>query len=143
MDIERGDEIFKPTSSYQNGTAPPPAPRTLNPNYQSTSKQDESGNDKKILQLQSTVNEVTDVLRSNVNKVLDRGVAIDRLNERSELLTTRTNEFRIGARAVRRKFWWQNIRLMLILGVIAIVIIVFLICKYRILKDCRDSSAQP
>lgn len=85
----------------------------------------------KIQTLQNTVDEVSQVLQSNINKVLDRGSRIDTINERSELLNSRANEFRINSRTVRRKFWWQNLRFTLVLALVVITVLALLICKYH------------
>lgn len=86
----------------------------------------------KIRELQDDVNQLTSVMQTNINKVLERGDRMDTLNERSELLSSRANEFRISSRNVRRKFWWQNLRFQLIMGTAAlavVVVIIYLISK--------------
>lgn len=85
----------------------------------------------KLKELQSDVNQLTSVMQSNINKVLERGDRMDTLNERSELLSNRANEFRINARNVRRKFWWQNVRFQLLLAVVIITFVVILIYAIR------------
>jgi len=81
----------------------------------------------KIQELQNDVEEITNVMQSNINRVLERGDRIDNLNERSELLNSRANEFRINSRNIRRKLWWQNLRFQIILGMVIVAIIFILI----------------
>lgn len=86
----------------------------------------------KIKELQNDVNQLTSVMQSNINKVLERGDRMDTLNERSELLSSRANEFRINSRNVSRKFWWQNFRFQLTIGVVVltlIIVVIYLISK--------------
>lgn len=104
MDVEAG-------SSYQNG---------------SDANQQLPGGSK-IRELQNDVDELTTVMQSNINKVLERGDRMDTLNERSELLTSRANEFRINSRNIKRKFWWQNFRFQLTIGLVIVAIIIIII----------------
>lgn len=106
MDIEAG-------GSYQNGAG--------------NGDQQSLPGGSKIKELQNDVNQITSVMQSNINKVLERGDRIDTLNERSELLNSRANEFRINSRNIRRKFWWQNFRFQLILGLVVFAIVVIII----------------
>jgi len=113
MDLEANG-----ASSYQNSDGP-------------TNQQQLPGGSK-IKELQNDVNQLTSVMQSNINKVLERGDRVDTLNERSELLTSRANEFRINSRNVRRKFWWENLRFQLILGVVifaCVVVFIYLLSK--------------
>lgn len=111
MDVEAG-------SSYQNDGDNPSAsnqPSAL------------AGGQNKVKALQTNVDELTSVMQSNINKVLERGDRMDTLNERSELLSSRANEFRINSRNVRRKMWWENMKWQLIIGAVIITIIFLVI----------------
>lgn len=111
MDIESGGP-----SSYQNGSNQP------NPNYTNSLP-----GDTKIKALQNDVHEITEVMKTNINKVIERGDRVDMLNERSELLNSRAAEFRINSRNIRRKFWWENFRLQIIIGIIALVVVALIL----------------
>lgn len=105
MDVEAGG------SSYQNGEA----------------QQNQLPGQGKIEELQNDVSQLTSVMQSNINKVLERGDRMDTLNERSELLSNRANEFRINSRTIRRKFWWQNMRFKLLIGFVVLALVVVII----------------
>lgn len=107
MDVEAG------SSSYQNSGS-------NQPNSQLPG-------DTKIKELQNDVNEITNVMKSNINKVLERGDRVDTLNERSELLNSRASEFRINSRNVRKKFWWDNFRMKMIMGTVFLLVIALII----------------
>ena len=81
----------------------------------------------KIKELQNDVNQLTSVMQTNINKVLERGDRMDTLNERSELLSSRANEFRINSRTIRRKFWWQNLRFQIVIGLVILSVIIVVI----------------
>lgn len=115
MDIESGN-------SYQQGSGP------------SVQRQNSTlPGDEKIKELRNDVNEITEVMKTNINKVIERGDRVETLNERSELLSSRANEFRINSRNIRRKFWWENFRLQAAMGIILLVIIALIL--YWCLKD--------
>lgn len=108
MDVETG-------GSYQNSNGP------------SSSSDQRLPGGAKIKELQNDVNQLTSVMQTNINKVLERGDRMDTLNERSELLSSRANEFRINSRNIRRKFWWQNFRFQLIIGAVVLSLIIVII----------------
>lgn len=102
---------------------------TGQPSYQNADNQQQQQlpGGSKIKELQNDVNQITSVMQSNINKVLERGDRMDTLNERSELLSSRANEFRISSRNIRRKFWWQNFRFQMVIGVVILAVIIVII----------------
>lgn len=106
-------------SSYQNG------PDSVGPS--SSSNQQPLPGGTKIKEIQNEVDQLATVMQSNINKVIERGDRMDTLTERSELLTSRANEFRINSRNVRRKYWWENFRFQLIIGTAALAIVILII----------------
>uniref|UniRef100_A0A6G1S5W6 Vesicle-associated membrane protein 2 n=1 Tax=Aceria tosichella TaxID=561515 RepID=A0A6G1S5W6_9ACAR len=115
MDVEAGE-------SYQNekGAGGPSQPPS------SSSNQRLPG-DGKIKELQGDVEQLTNVMQTNIKKVLERGDRMDVLNERSELLTSRASEFRINSRSIRRKLWWQNLRFQIIIGVVITSLVIIIV----------------
>jgi vesicle-associated membrane protein 4 len=111
MDPEAGD-------SYQNGTGAGSSSEPANQRLPG---------DGKIKELQGDVEQLANVMQTNIKKVLERGDRMDTLNERSELLTSRANEFRINSRSIRRKLWWQNLRFQIILGVVITGLVIIII----------------
>lgn len=95
--------------------------------YQNNGPQSQLPGGGKIKELQNDVNQLASVMQTNINKVLERGDRMDTLNERSELLTSHANEFRINSRTMRRKFWWQNFRFQMVIGLVLFAIVVLII----------------
>jgi len=85
------------------------------------------GGDAKIQKLKQHVNEVSNIMQENIEKILDSGSRLDHLEDRSEMLSTRADEFRTSARRVSRKMWWQNMKINIIIASIVIVIIIIII----------------
>ena len=82
--------------------------------------------------LQSQVREVTDIMRDNVSRMLDRGERLDELNVRSEALSDASAEFRASSVRVQRKMWWEGAKVKLAAGfATSIVVIIIIIIAAR------------
>lgn len=66
-----------------------------------------------ISKVKEQVGEVMDTMRTNMNKVLERGDRLDDLNERSEELSNTANVFQSRAKGVRRTMWIRTCRVCL------------------------------
>ncbi len=66
------------------------------------------------------------VMRSNVEKVLDRDVKLSDLDRRADDLNAASVTFATSSRKLKKKMWWENLKWQLVLGgvVIAVIIIV-------------------
>ncbi|CAF3921955.1 unnamed protein product [Rotaria sp. Silwood2] len=80
-------------SSYEN---PPRATQ-----YQSTKRFDN---------LQADVNQVVDVMKDNLDKVLERDAKLSTLENRAEILETGASQFTTNASKLKRKYWWKNVK---------------------------------
>jgi len=81
----------------------------------------------KVAALRSQVNEVKDVMSKNIEKVMERGDNLDNLVTKTTDLEAGAAVFRDQTKVVRRKMWWKNAKMNLILGIVVIVIIVIII----------------
>ncbi|VFQ72202.1 unnamed protein product [Cuscuta campestris] len=85
----------------------------------------------KLTKVQGQVDEVKGVMMGNIEKVLDRGEKIELLVDKTENLRSQAQDFRKQGTAVKRKLWFENMKIKLIvLGIIAalILIIVLFVC---------------
>ena len=73
-------------------------------------------------------------MRSNVNKVLERDVKLGELDARAENLEAASNSFATSAKRVRKKMWWENLKMKLIIGgvILAILIIIITIIAVKV-----------
>ncbi|XP_033225331.1 synaptobrevin homolog 2-like isoform X2 [Belonocnema kinseyi] len=80
------------------------------------------------------IKEVTDAMRDNVQKVMERGERMEDLQAASERLNITGNEFRDAAKKAQQRAWMQHVksRIILIAVTMAIIlcIIVPIIVKY-------------
>ena len=73
--------------------------------------------------------EVTDVMRDNVGRLLDRGDRLDDLQERSEDLSLSSDQFRTSSNRLRRNMWWQNTKTKLFFGALGGIFLLVMIGK--------------
>lgn len=83
---------------------------------------------KRLQQTQAQVDEVVDIMRVNVDKVLERDQKISELDDRADALQAGASQFEASAGKLKRKFWWKNCKMWLILiGIIVIIIIIIVV----------------
>ncbi|CAN7986848.1 unnamed protein product, partial [Ixodes hexagonus] len=75
-------------------------PKPPNPQHQAASK--------RIQQTQAQVDEVVDIMRTNVEKVLERDQKLSELDDRADALQQGASQFEQQAGKLKRKFWWKN-----------------------------------
>lgn len=81
----------------------------------------------KLEQTQQQVNEVVGIMRVNVEKVLERDQKLSELDSRADALQEGGKRFEQQAQKLKRKYWWKNIKMMIIMGVIGAVILIIII----------------
>lgn len=82
---------------------------------------------KRLQQTQAQVDEVVDIMRVNVDKVLERDQKISELDDRADALQAGASQFEASAGKLKRKYWWKNCKMWLILIGIVIVIIIIIV----------------
>lgn len=80
----------------------------------------------KLTQVQDQVNDVKVILKDNINKVLERGEKLDDLIDKTDDLRATADSFQKTSTRVARKYWWKNVKMMIIIGVIVVIIIVLI-----------------
>lgn len=86
----------------------------------------------KVSKVQKQVSEVKNIMMDNIDKVLDRGEKIELLVDKTDALRSQADTFQRTGRTLRRKMWWQNLKMKLIVGLIVLVVVfvIFLsVCK--------------
>jgi len=82
---------------------------------------------KRLQQTQAQVDEVVGIMRTNVEKVLERDQKLSELDDRADALQQGASQFEQQAGKLKRKFWWKNLKMILILVAIAIIILIVII----------------
>uniref|UniRef100_A0A672T6E9 Vesicle-associated membrane protein 1 n=1 Tax=Sinocyclocheilus grahami TaxID=75366 RepID=A0A672T6E9_SINGR len=79
------------------GEGGPPAPPNLTSN-------------RRLQQTQAQVDEVVDIMRVNVDKVLERDQKLSELDDRADALQAGASQFESSAAKLKNKYWWKNMK---------------------------------
>lgn len=97
-----------------------------------TSSTQQTAAQKRLQQTQAQVEEVVGIMRVNVEKVLERDQKLGELDQRADALQHGASQFEQQAGKLKRKHWWANIKMMIIMGVIGLVLLIIIIGEYYI-----------
>ncbi|CAF2866636.1 unnamed protein product [Rotaria sp. Silwood2] len=78
-------------------------------------------------QLQGQVNDVTQIMRNNIQLGIQRGANLDDLQIKAEDLNNYSQQFAFTAHEVHKKYWWQNVYMWILLIVVIIIILILVI----------------
>uniref|UniRef100_A0A7S0RCA4 V-SNARE coiled-coil homology domain-containing protein n=1 Tax=Pyramimonas obovata TaxID=1411642 RepID=A0A7S0RCA4_9CHLO len=84
----------------------------------------------KIAQVKQQVEEVKNIMMDNIEKVLDRGDRIELLVDKTEELRFQADTFYRSGRNLRRKMWWNNIKMKLLIAFVVLLILVIIFCSF-------------
>ncbi|XP_044741647.1 vesicle-associated membrane protein 2 isoform X2 [Chrysoperla carnea] len=82
---------------------------------------------RRLQQTQAQVDEVVDIMKTNVEKVLERDQKLSELDDRADALQQGASQFEQQAGKLKRKFWLQNLKMMIIMGVIGLIILAIIV----------------
>ncbi|VUZ56602.1 unnamed protein product [Hymenolepis diminuta] len=103
-------------------------PKEGQPQQPATEKKSEKTINKRLQRTQAQVNEVVDIMRVNIEKVLERDKNLSQLDDRADALQAGASQFEASAGKLKRKFWWRNCKLLLVLcGILAVIAIVIIV----------------
>ncbi|CAB4058676.1 VAMP3 [Lepeophtheirus salmonis] len=107
---------------------------------------------KRLQQAQAQVGEVVDIMRINVEKVLERDSKLSELDRRADDLQEGASQFQQQAVKLKRKLWWENAKMWIILGVLLLFFIAVIVLsstssggsgpKYAINADERNGTLE-
>ncbi|CAB1332906.1 unnamed protein product [Coregonus sp. 'balchen'] len=84
---------------------------------------------RRLQQTQAQVDEVVDIMRVNVDKVLERDQKLSELDDRADALQAGASQFETSAAKLKNKYWWKNAKMMIILGLICAIVLIVIIGK--------------
>jgi hypothetical protein len=82
---------------------------------------------KRLQQAQAQVGEVIDIMRVNVEKVIERDQKLSELDRRADDLQEGASQFQQQAVKLKRKYWWENLKMWLVLSVVALVVLLIIV----------------
>ncbi|KAK7586169.1 hypothetical protein V9T40_004045 [Parthenolecanium corni] len=84
---------------------------------------------KRLQQTQAQVDEVVGIMRVNVEKVLERDSKLSELDNRADALQMGASQFESQAGKLKKKMFWKNMKMMIILGSVGAIVLIIIICK--------------
>nr|CDS31115.1 vesicle associated membrane protein [Hymenolepis microstoma] len=111
IDKQEDREIYMEPTSDQNASGEPFRPPPTNKRFQQT---------------QAQVNEVVDIMRVNMEKVLERDAKLAQLDDRADALQAGASQFEASAGKLKNKYWWKNMKMTLALGVVGLILVIAL-----------------
>jgi len=82
-----------------------------------------AGKEDAISNVQNEIDSVKNIMTENIERVLERGERIDLLVDKTDRLGGSAHEFRVRSKGLRRRMWWKNIKLMVLLTIVVIFLI--------------------
>ncbi len=79
----------------------------------------------KLLKVKAQVSEVKSIMLDNIDKAIDRGENLTALNDKAEALRHSAQDFKKTGTQIRRKMWYQNMKIKLVvLGILLLLVLV-------------------
>ncbi|XP_028283580.1 uncharacterized protein LOC114449909 [Parambassis ranga] len=78
---------------------------------------------RRLQQTQAQVDEVVDIMRVNVDKVLERDQKLSELDDRADALQAGASQFESSAAKLKNKYWWKNCKMMIIMAVVGVIFV--------------------
>ncbi|CAJ1941028.1 unnamed protein product [Sphenostylis stenocarpa] len=127
--LERVKADFR--KRYGGGKADTAIAKSLNKEFGPVMKEhmkyiiDHAEEIEKLIKVKAQVSEVKSIMLENIDKAIDRGENLTILADKSETLHSQAQEFRKKGTQVRRKMWYQNMKIKLIvLGILLLLVLV-------------------
>ena len=76
------------------------------------------------------MDEVVSIMKSNVEKVLERDVLLSEIDERAHALQDGASQFEKQAGKLKNKFWAQNIKFIVVGGIAGIILIILIYVNF-------------
>ncbi|GFS34985.1 vesicle-associated membrane protein 3 [Trichonephila inaurata madagascariensis] len=82
---------------------------------------------KRMQETKAQIDEVTGILKKNVDLILQRDEKLSDLDDRADALKDEASEFGKQTGKLKRKYWWKNCKMLAILIGICFVVIIIII----------------
>ncbi len=83
----------------------------------------QAGKEDAISNVQQDIDNVKGIMTENIERVLERGERIDLLVDKTDRLGVGAHDFRMRSRGLKRRMWWKNVKLMVLLGVVVVFLL--------------------
>ncbi|KAL8280354.1 hypothetical protein RQP46_007271 [Phenoliferia psychrophenolica] len=83
-----------------------------------------------IKNAQAELANVKDIMVKNIDAVLSRGERIELLVDKTDHMSTQARAFRKRSTQLRRKMWWKNIKVMILIGFSGVLLLYLLVASF-------------
>ncbi|XP_057475773.1 vesicle-associated membrane protein 724-like [Actinidia eriantha] len=127
--LERVKADFK--KRYGGGKADTSVAKSLNKEFGPIMKEhmqyiiDHAEEIEKLLKVKAQVSEVKSIMLENIDKAIDRGEHLTILSDKAQDLRCSAQEFKKQGTQIRRKMWYQNMKIKLVvIGILLLLILI-------------------
>ncbi|KAK4265753.1 hypothetical protein QN277_026767 [Acacia crassicarpa] len=127
--LERVKADFK--KRYGGGKADTAVGKSLNKEFGPAMKEhmkyiiDHAEEIEKLIKVKAQVSEVKSIMLENIDKAIDRGENLTILADKTETLKSQAQDFKKQGTQIRRKMWYQNMKIKLVvLGILLLLVLV-------------------
>ncbi|KAL8158030.1 vesicle-associated membrane protein 724 [Apium graveolens] len=127
--LERVAADFK--KRYGGGKAGTAVAKSLNKEFGPLMKQhmqyiiDHADEIDKLIKVKAQVSEVKSIMLENIDKTIERGENLTILNDKAETLRDSAQEFKTRGTQIRRKMWYQNMKIKLVVfGILLLLVLI-------------------
>ncbi|KAJ7980257.1 Vesicle-associated membrane protein [Quillaja saponaria] len=127
--LERLKADFK--KRYGGGKADTAKAKSLNKEFGPVMKEhmkyiiDHAEEIEKLIKVKAQVSEVKSIMLENIDKAIDRGENLTILADKTETLRSQAQEFKKQGTQIRRKMWYQNMKIKLVvLGILLFLVLI-------------------
>ncbi|XP_044261472.1 synaptobrevin-1-like [Tribolium madens] len=86
----------------------------------------------KLKETQAQVDEVVNIMRVNLEKVMEREENLKRMNTIAEDLIEGGKQFEQQAGKLKKKYWWKNIKMLIILIIVSLIVLTIIIVSVTV-----------
>ncbi|GAA52723.1 vesicle-associated membrane protein 2, partial [Clonorchis sinensis] len=84
---------------------------------------------KRLQQTQAQVDEVVDIMRVNMEKVLERDAKLSQLDDRADALQAGASQFEASAGKLKNKYWWKNMKRRFLIASVVLAVSLVLVLE--------------
>ena len=89
---------------------------------------------------QKQVDDVTNIMRTNLEKVIERDAKMSELQARSEAMQMGANQFQMQSTNLKRKMWWQSFKMWIIVSIVFLILMVIIMASSMKAKNNYDEA---
>lgn len=83
----------------------------------------EAGKNDAMRTAQREIDGVREIMTENIERVLERGEHMNVLVDKTSRLGENARDFRVRSRTLKRRMWWKNVKLMVLLCLVVVFLI--------------------